>query len=56
MALKARLLIVETSQLPDFKDARAFYSKCGFTKVAEIPNYFSHGDNKVVFTKPIGKI
>jgi ribosomal protein S18 acetylase RimI-like enzyme len=49
----ARLLIVETSGLPAFAPARAFYEKCGFKHEAIIKNYFAHGDDKLVFTKPL---
>jgi ribosomal protein S18 acetylase RimI-like enzyme len=48
----ARLLIVETSGLPDFAPARAFYVKCGFIHEATIRNFFAVGDDKLVFTKP----
>jgi ribosomal protein S18 acetylase RimI-like enzyme len=47
----ARLLIVETSGLPDFAAARAFYVKCGFIHEATIRNFFAVGDDKLVFTK-----
>jgi len=47
----ARLLIVETSGLPDFAPARAFYQKCGFVHEATIKSYFAQGDDKLVLTK-----
>lgn len=47
----ARLLIVETSGLPNFETARAFYSKCGFAQEARIKNFFAAGDDKIVYTK-----
>lgn len=50
----ARLLIVETSQLPEFETARAFYEKYGFTFEAEVENFFAEGDNKLIYTKPQG--
>lgn len=49
----ARLLIVETSQLPAFAPARAFYDRCGFKREAEIADFFAAGDNKVIYTKPL---
>jgi ribosomal protein S18 acetylase RimI-like enzyme len=49
----ARLLIVETSGLPDFESARAFYVKCGFTQEARIKNFFAAGDDKIVYTKSL---
>ncbi|MCH2038273.1 MAG: GNAT family N-acetyltransferase [Rickettsiales bacterium] len=50
----ARLLIVETSQLPEFEVARLFYEKYGFTFEAKITNFFDEGDNKLIYTKSIG--
>ena len=50
---QARLLIVETSQLPEFENARAFYEKCGFRLEAEIKNFFDAGDNKLIYTRPL---
>ncbi len=47
----ARLLIVETSGLPNFEPARSFYRKCKFTEEARIRNFFAKDDDKIVFTK-----
>lgn len=47
----ARLLIVETSGLPTFAAARAFYTKVGFEHEATIRDFFAAGDDKLVFTK-----
>ncbi len=49
----ARLLIVETSGLPEFALARSFYAKCGFVHEASIRNFFDAGDDKLVFTKAL---
>jgi ribosomal protein S18 acetylase RimI-like enzyme len=49
----ARLLIVETSGLPDFETARAFYSNCGFRQEARIRDFFAAGDDKLVYTKSL---
>jgi ribosomal protein S18 acetylase RimI-like enzyme len=48
-----RLLIVETSGMPDFAGARAFYEKSGFNREARIKNFFAAGDDKIVYTKII---
>ena len=49
----ARLLIVETSGLPAFAVARSFYASAGFKHEATIKSFFSAGDDKLVFTKPL---
>lgn len=41
----------ETSSLLEYKPARNFYLKSGFTQVAEIFDFYKDGDNKVVFGK-----
>lgn len=48
---QARILIVETSQLPEFDVARAFYNKNGFILEAQINNFFDAGDNQLIYTK-----
>lgn len=52
-ARNARLMIVETSSLDGFERARAFYPKCGYTEEARIKNFYTTGDDKVVFSKAI---
>ncbi|CAK7032447.1 MAG: hypothetical protein DESF_01364 [Desulfovibrio sp.] len=48
---KARLLIVETSGTEGFEQAQRFYGKNGFMKVAQIPDFYDSGDDKIVFAK-----
>lgn len=48
-----RLVIVETSSVDGFESARAFYSKCGYTEEARIRNFYTAGDDKVVFSKDL---
>jgi ribosomal protein S18 acetylase RimI-like enzyme len=49
-----RLLIVETSSLDGFERARAFYTKCGYNEEARIRDFYTAGDDKVVYSKPLG--
>lgn len=49
----ARLLIVESSSLPDFAGARSFYNKCGFTQEARVKNFFAAGDDTIIYTKSL---
>ncbi|MBD3885426.1 GNAT family N-acetyltransferase [Phormidium tenue FACHB-886] len=46
-----RMLLVETSGLPDFERTRTFYVKCGYEEEARIRDFYATGDDKVVFRK-----
>lgn len=48
-----RLLLVETSGLPDFEYQRTFYRKCGYHEEARIRDFYSAGDDKVIFRKSL---
>ena len=47
----ARMLIVDTSGAPEFEAARAFYPAIGYDSEARIRDYWSAGDDKVVFRR-----
>jgi GNAT superfamily N-acetyltransferase len=46
-----RMLVVETSGLPDFERTRTFYTKCGYEEEARIRDFYTAGDDKVVYRK-----
>jgi ribosomal protein S18 acetylase RimI-like enzyme len=46
-----RLLLVETSGLPDFERMRSFYLECGYDEEARIRDFYQKGEDKVVFRK-----
>lgn len=46
-----RLLLVETSGVPDFARQRRFYRRLGFRREARIRDFYQAGDDKVVFAK-----
>jgi GNAT superfamily N-acetyltransferase len=48
-----RLLVVETSALPAFSRARAFYLACGYDEEARVRDYFGTGDDMVLFRKAL---
>ncbi|MBD2297343.1 GNAT family N-acetyltransferase [Nostoc sp. FACHB-87] len=48
-----RILLVETSGLPSYERARAFYKKCGFEEEARIRDFYKAGEDKVVFRKAL---
>lgn len=49
----ARLLLVETSGLPDFARTRRFYSALGYRREARIRDFYRAGEDKIVFAKPL---
>lgn len=53
MARGGRVLLVETSGLPEFDRVRAFYRKCGFDEEARIRDFYKAGDDKIVYRKAI---
>lgn len=48
-----RILIADTSGLPEFQRTRNFYLKTGYTQAARIPDFWDEGDDKVTFWKKI---
>jgi len=48
-----RLLLVETSGLPIYERTRAFYAKCGYEEEARIRDFYTAGDDKIVFRKAL---
>lgn len=53
IARGGRLLLVETSGLPEFDRTRAFYGKCGYEAEARIRDFYAAGDDKVIFRKAL---
>jgi ribosomal protein S18 acetylase RimI-like enzyme len=51
IARGGRMLLVETSGLPEFERTRAFYRKCGYAEEARIRDFYAAGDDKIIFRK-----
>lgn len=49
--LGGRLLIVETSGLSKYEPTRAFYQATGYLLEATLKDFYSDGDDLVIFTK-----
>ncbi len=50
-SLGARMLVAETSGLPEYEGTRAFYLKCGFAEEARIKDFYKPGDDIVFYVK-----
>lgn len=48
-----RILLVETSGLPEFEMTRKFYDKCHYERAAVIRDFYLDGEDKVVFWKKL---
>nr|MBC7245743.1 GNAT family N-acetyltransferase [Chloroflexota bacterium] len=49
----ARLLILETSSTPQYRPARRFYKRMGYTSSARVPDFYCPGDDLIVFYKKL---
>ncbi|RKN38241.1 GNAT family N-acetyltransferase [Micromonospora endolithica] len=48
-----RLLLIQTSALPAFDRARAFYRTCGYDEEARVRDYYETGDDMIMFRKAL---
>ncbi len=48
-----RILLVETSGLPEFKRTRNFYRKNGYEEEARIREFYAQGEDKIVFRRAL---
>jgi GNAT superfamily N-acetyltransferase len=46
-----RVLLVETSSLPEYERTRSFYGQLGYDREAVIREFYAEGDDKIVFWK-----
>jgi len=45
---------VETSDTPTYAAARALYERCGYRRLALLPDFYRSGDGLVIYTKRVG--
>jgi GNAT superfamily N-acetyltransferase len=50
----ARVLIAETSSAESFSATRCFYARAAYVEVARLRDFWTEGDDKVVFWKRLG--
>ena len=49
--LGGRLVIIETSSTPKYEPTRAFYLRNGYAVEASIKDFYSSGDDRLIFTR-----
>ena len=49
----ARLVMIETSSQPLYEPTRQFYMRRGYAEVARVPDFYSDGDDRLIFAKRI---
>lgn len=49
----ARVLLIETSGVPEFAGQRAFYTSLGYHQEARIRDFYDAGDDKIVYWKAL---
>jgi ribosomal protein S18 acetylase RimI-like enzyme len=52
---QGRVLFIETSSLPHYEKTRAFYQKHGYEVTGVLRDYYSDGDDMVVFRKHLAE-
>lgn len=50
---KGRMILADTSSIPSYERARAFYLKRGFKEVARIADYYWEGNDRITYRKKI---
>ena len=46
-----RMILADTSTIPDFEKTQKFYLKNGFQEVARIPDYYRPGNDRITFCR-----
>lgn len=49
-----RMILIETSSTPAYEKTRRFYLGNGYSEVARITDFYSPGDDKIIFRKILG--
>lgn len=49
--MDGRMILVETSSIPEYEGTQRFYLQKGFKEVARVPDYYSPGNDRITFCK-----
>ena len=48
---KGRMILIDTSSIPQYEKTQKFYSRHGFQEVARVPDYYHPGNDRITFCK-----
>jgi ribosomal protein S18 acetylase RimI-like enzyme len=48
---KGRMILIDTSSIPQYEKAQKFYFRHGFQEVARVPDYYHPGNDRITFCK-----
>ena len=48
---KGRMILVDTSSIPQYEKTQKFYFRKGFQEVARVPDYYHPGNDRITFCK-----
>ncbi len=51
---KGKLIIIETSSKPEYENTLRFHLKHGYQEICRIPDFYAHGDDKIILQKRLG--
>ena len=53
--MDGRMILVETSSIPEYERTQRFYLQKGFKEVARVPDYYSPGNDRITFCKRLSR-
>jgi ribosomal protein S18 acetylase RimI-like enzyme len=53
--LGGKKIYIETSSRDQYKPTQAFYNRCGYKKEAVLPDFYSLGDDKIIYVKTLSQ-
>ncbi len=51
--IEGKIAYIETSSQEKYSSTRNFYERCGYSKEAELFDYYGDNDNKIIYSKKI---
>lgn len=48
-----RMILIDTSSIPQYEKMQTFYSRKGFQEVARLPDYYRPGNDRITFCKRV---